>query len=304
MCDLKSICQPEEAFTMMFVNMIRSAAILSAVCFFGASAPSIWAQDNGTDGPPKILEIQREFLKPGRNGAVHVKSEAGFIHALANAKATPRYLAMTSLSGKPRALFFSGYALLSAWEEETKSVYKNATLAAAMDRVNLADGDLLTEFDESLLSRRDDLSFNMGNLQGDRYMEIIQFAIRPGHTRDWEEVVKMVQAGYKKGLPDANWAMFQMLYGSGGDTYIAVVKYKSLGEADQSLASDSKFADALGEGGMNKLEELEAKCVESRQTNIFAFSPEMSYPPDAWTKAEPDYWKQPKTAAAAKKAAQ
>jgi hypothetical protein len=54
---------------------------------------------------------------------------------------------------------------------------------------------------------------------------------------------------------------------------------------------------------MKKLSELEAASVESRVTNLFAFSPEMSYPPDAWTKAEPDYWKQPK-AAAAKKAAQ
>jgi hypothetical protein len=304
MLDLKSICQPEEAFAMVFVKMLRSAAILSAVCFFGANAPSTWAQDNGTDGPPKILVIQREFLKPGRNGAVHVKSEAGFIHALANAKATPRYLAMTSLSGASRALFFSGYPSLSAWEEESKSVYTNAALAAAMDRVNLADGDLLSEFDQSVWSRRDDLSFNMGNLQGDRYMELIQFVVRPGHMHQWEELVKMVQAGYKKGLPDANWATFQMLYGNGGNAFLVVTKLKSLAEADQNLASDSKFADAMGEDGMQKLEELEAACIESRQTNLFAFSPEMSYPPDAWTKAEPDYWKQPKVAPAAKKAAQ
>jgi hypothetical protein len=201
-------------------------------------------------------------------------------------------------------LFFSGYASLAAWEEETKSVYKDAALAAAMDRVNMADGDLLTEFDQSVWSRRDDLSFNAGNLQGDRYMEIIQFVIRPGHTSEWEEVVKMVQEGYKKGVPDANWAMFQMLYGTGGNTFIAVIKYKSLAEADKNMASNKQFADAMGEDGLKKLDELEAKCVESRQTNLFAFSPEMSYPPDAWTKAEPDYWKQPKAAPAAKKAAQ
>src|ERR1700745_917399 len=103
MCDLKSISQPEEAFTMTLVKMMRYAAILCAVCSFGANAPSTFAQDNGVNGPPKILVIQRELLKPGKNGAVHVKSEAGFIHALAGAKATPRYLAMTSLSGIPRA---------------------------------------------------------------------------------------------------------------------------------------------------------------------------------------------------------
>ena len=284
--------------------MVRSAAILFAACFFAANTPSTWAQDNGVDGPPKILVIQREFLKPGKNGAVHVKSESAFIRALANAKATPRYLALTALSGESRVLFFSGYASLSAWEEETKSVYKDAALAAAMDRANVADGDLLTEFDQSVWSRRHDLSLNTGNLQGDRYMEIIHFSIRPGHMREWEELVKMVQAGYKKGVPDANWAMFQMVYGPGGNTFIAVIKLKSLTDADKDMASDKQFADAMGEDGMKKLDELEAACVDSRWTNLFAFSPEMSYPPEAWTKAEPDYWKQPKAAPAAKKAAQ
>jgi hypothetical protein len=302
MLDLKSIFQPEEAFTMTFVKMIRSAAILSAICFFGANTPSTWAQDNGVDGPPKILVIQREFLKPGKNGP-HVKSEESFVRVLAGAKATPRYLAMTSLSGKSRVLFFSGYASLAAWEDEVKSVSKDTALTAAMDRVNASDGDLLTEFDQSVWARRDDLSYNMGNLQGDRYMEIIQFVVRPGHMREWEELVKLVQDGYKKGVPDANWAMFQMLYGTGGYSFIAVVKFKSLAEGDKDLASDKQFADAVGEDGMKKLSELEAASVESRVTNLFAFSPEMSYPPDAWTKAEPDYWKQPK-AAAAKKAAQ
>ena len=53
---------------------------------------------------------------------------------------------------------------------------------------------------------------------------------------------------------------------------------------------------------MKKLGELEAAAVESRQTNLFAFNPRMSYPPDAWVNADPDFWK-PKPAAMPKKAA-
>src|ERR1700753_3801975 len=140
MCDLKSIYQPEEASTMTFVRTIRSAAILSAACFFGANAPTTLGQDSAADGPPKILVIQREFLKPGKDGAVHVKSESAFIHALANAKASPRYIAMTSLSGQPRALFFAGFPSLSVWEEEAKSLRNDAALSAALDRASLADG--------------------------------------------------------------------------------------------------------------------------------------------------------------------
>jgi quinol monooxygenase YgiN len=283
---------------MMYMKMIQSAAILSAVCFFGANAPSMWAQDNGTDGPPKILVVQRELIKPGTAGAMHVKSEAAFLQAMANAKATPRYLALTSLSGVSRALFFSGYSSMDAWEQESKSVNMNVALSTALDRANVADGDLLTEFAQSVWLRRDELSMNMGNLGGDRYMEITQFMVRPGHKQQWDELVKLVMAGYKKGLPDASWAMFQQLYGTNSNAFLVIGKLKSMSEVDQHLGTQKQFADAMGEDGMKKLEELESECVESEQTNLFAFNPNMSYPPEAWTKAEPDYWKQPKASTA------
>jgi len=47
----------------------------------------------------------------------------------------------------------------------------------------------------------------------------------------------------------------------------------------------------MGEAGMKKLEELEASCVESRQTNLFLLAPKMSYPPEPLVKADPDFWK-------------
>jgi hypothetical protein len=59
----------------------------------------------------------------------------------------------------------------------------------------------------------------------------------------------------------------------------------------------------MGEDGMKKLNELETAAIESRQSNLFAFNPKMSYPPDAWVKADPDFWKpKAKAPAAAPKA--
>jgi hypothetical protein len=48
--------------------------------------------------------------------------------------------------------------------------------------------------------------------------------------------------------------------------------------------------------------ELSAACIESVQTNLFAFNPKESYPPDEWIKAD-SFWK-PKVAAPAAKPAQ
>jgi len=48
---------------------------------------------------------------------------------------------------------------------------------------------------------------------------------------------------------------------------------------------------AMGEEGMKKFSELLAGAIEFSQHNLFAFSPKMSYPPDEWIKADPEFWK-------------
>jgi hypothetical protein len=98
--------------------------------------------------------------------------------------------------------------------------------------------------------------------------------------------------------------MFDMVYGgvdnSGGHAFLVVIPLKSMADADQMISSGKAFAAAMGDEGMKKLAELEASCIESEQTNLFAFSPKLSYPPDQWVKDEPSFWK-PKVAAPAKK---
>ncbi len=267
----------------------------------GAGTAVLHAQDDGTNGPPKVLVIQREFTKPGKGGALHEKTEAAYIHALAAAGAKPRYLAMVSLSGRSRALFFSGYPSLAAWEEESKSVDADAALSAALDRANVADGDLLSETTASVWVRRDDLSLNSGNLLGVRFMEIRQFMVRPGHAREWDELVKLVMAGYS-GVPQMNWVTFESQYGPEGHAFLVITRLKSMADADQMLGQDKGFAEALGEERLKKLAALEAACLESQQTNLFQISPKMSYPPEAWVKAEPSFWKPKPAVISAKKA--
>ena len=78
---------------------------------------------------------------------------------------------------------------------------------------------------------------------------------------------------------------------------------KSAAEVDQSFAQDKQFMASMGEDGMKKFSELLAVAIETSQRNLFAFTPSMSYPPDEWIKADPDFWKpKPHAAAANKKA--
>jgi hypothetical protein len=242
--------------------------------------------------PPKVLSIQREFLKPGRGGAPHEKTESAFVQAMTRAKWPTHYLAVNSLSGKPRALFLTGYDSFAAWEKDFTAEENNPTLSAALDHAAVADGDLLSDFDASALLYRDDYSLRSAvDIAHMRYFEISLYRVRPGHIQDWDTLVKMVIAAYQK-IPESHWATYEAVYGQEGGTYVVFVPMKSASEIDQSFGdSGKKFVAAMGEDGMKKFSELEAATIESSQHNWFVFSPKMSYPSDDWVKADPDFWK-------------
>jgi hypothetical protein len=253
---------------------------------------------------PKVLQIQREFLKPGRSGMVHQKTESAFISALARAKWPTHYFAMSSLSGKPRALFLTSYESLEAWEKDGAAVAKNAALSAALDHAYYADGELLESADQGVFLFREEMSLRpRADLSQMRFMELTLFHVRPGKYKEWSEVVKMAKAGYEKGIPESHWGMFEQVYGGEGSSYLLLISHKTLAEVDKGFAADKDFAAAMGEEGMKKLDELFAASVESTSQQLFAFSPEMSYPQEEWIKADPDYWK-PKSMAAKMPAAE
>jgi hypothetical protein len=249
-------------------------------------------------GPPKVFSVMREFVKPGKGGALHEKTESAFVQAMTRAKWPTHYFAVSSITGKPRVLFLTGYDSFESWEKDVQAEQKNATLSAALDRAAVADGDLLSDLDSSALMYHEEFSLNAPvDIVHMRYFEISLYRVRPGHEGDWEAIVKMVQAAYGK-VSNVHWAMYQAVYGQEGTTYVVFWPMKSGAEIDQSFANDKQFAAAMGEDGMKKLSELSASTIEFSQHNLFSFTPAMSYPPDEWIKADPDFWK-PKMHAAA-----
>jgi hypothetical protein len=299
---VRTMDQPKEAASMKIMLISRFVVLPVALCTMSVAPLMVRAQDDGTTGPPKVLVIQREMMKPGRAGSMHEKSEGAFVAALKANHLDIHYLAMTSLSGPNRALFFSGYSSVAAWGDESKALDKNVAGAAALDRANVVDGDLLAEQAQSMWLRDDELSMNPHDLKGDRYMQISQYFVKPGHVAEWEELVKLVKEGYAKGVPEASWVVYEQRYGPSGSAYIVLTPLKSLSEVDGMLGSGKSFMDAMGESGMKKMGQLEAASVETWQMNLFAFSPKMSSPPEQWVKDEPDYWGPKKMMAPMKKA--
>ena len=274
------------------------------------AASSICALAQQSQAPPKILTLTREFIKPGKSGAIHDRSESAFVQAMARAKWPTRYVSLNSMSGKSRALFLTGYDSFAAWQKDIDATTKNSALSADLDRDSVADGELLSDLDQAVFYYEPDQSFrSSGDLTDIRYMELSAFVIKPGHNKEWEEAMKLVIAGHQKAGDSANWATYSLAYGGNGDEYILFSGDKSLADIDTGYAEGTKFEEAMGEEGMKKLHELAAACIVSSDNQLFSINPKQSYPVDAWVKGNPGFWKpaaapaMPKPAAAAAKPA-
>lgn len=275
-----------------------SAAVLTIFCCL---PQTLCAQSSiPTYTPSKFLVIQREFTKPGRDGTPHQATEAAYLRAAESGKAPFHYVAMTSMSGPNRALFMSGYNSMQAVEAERKAT--SEALQVSLDKAMVADGDLLSEQDSSIWMVDPELSQNTnGPRVGSRYMIVRQYVVKPGHTAEWNELVKMVIDGYQKADVGAHWSTYRLLFGhSTGPTYLILTSVRSMNELDDMFGSDPKFGQAMGEDGLKRLDALEASCVDSSMSNFFVIDPKMSLPTDEMLKAEPEFWR-PKPAAATRK---
>ncbi len=254
--------------------------------------------------PPKVLVIYREYTKPGHAGTPHEKTEVPFVQALTKAKWPTHYFAVDSLSGRPRTLFLTPYDSFADWEKDHVMMMKNTALGAELDRYAVADGDQLSDTDQSVLTYNEDQSLNANvDIAHMRGFEISLYRVKAGHRKEWTELVKLVKGAYEK-VPDMHWAMYELAYGQQeGATYVIFSPFKGGADLDKEDGQNKQFMDAMGEDGMKKLGELESSAVESSQTNLFVFNPGISYPPDEWVKSDPEFWK-PKAAKpmAAKKA--
>lgn len=275
--------------------MKKIVCALMGLSFAALGSSFTVAQEASTTamtGPPAVIQVEREFLKPGKAGAIHDRSEANFVQAMEHAKWPTHYFALNSLSGPARALYFIGYPSFEALEKDRDAMEKNPELSAAFEQASQSDGELLSSFDEAILQYDPDLSYHpVPSLATIRYMEITVFKIHPGHGMEWRNLVKMYTDGVQKaGMDDANWATFEIAYG-GGDEYLVASTDKSMADIDKASADGKKFRDAMGEEGMKRFSDLEASAVASVDSELFAINPKQSYPPPAWVEANPGFWK-------------
>lgn len=278
--------------------MKKTLVSVSAFMFCLGNIPSALAADApvGTKRPP-ILQIFREEVKPGRQPA-HARNEAGWPAALRKANNKGYYLAMTSSN---EAWFVNPRESFAAAEAQGKEDEANTSLTAELDRLWAQDGEMLQKAGSITTVLNQDLSYRADwDTAKMRYYSVTVMRLQPGYGREFESVRKLVNAAHDKAKVDERWVVYEVITGAPDDTYIFMSPLASLAEWDKYEAMHGKeYQDALGEDGRNRLRDFSRAAVKSSETQLFSFSPTMSYLPKEMMDRDPGFWS-PKPAAVKK----
>jgi hypothetical protein len=276
----------------MGTSVIGVALLFCSLSVFAQPAPAGWP-------PPKVLQIYREEIKPGKSAA-HEQVEAGWPKAFAKANWPTNYLAMTSSTGPSEAWFMTGFESLEAWEKDSGNVAKNSALKKELDQLEVHDGELRSGGRSVVALYREDLSHQANvDMPKMRYFRIITFRVRQGHDSQFADAVKIVRTAFEKANVPAHWAVYQIYAGMPGPTFLVILPAKSLAEVDAAIAAAPAVQKEEGEDGIKKLQTIASDAFNSVETNIFEFNAKMSYPSKKWADGDPDYWR-PKAGPAAK----
>ena len=275
--------------------MHKRLATFLAVCLLLAMVPAVM---QGQDGPPKVISITQEFVKPGQ-GPAHEKWEASWNQALIRAKVPVRTLTVTSVTGGNEIWFINGYASFADWEKGGKA-FEAPAISSVMDQYMPKETEFLSEARTLVAVYRPDLSFHPGIKLGEmRYFNVRSTRVRDGHGDEYEEIMKLVNSARESGNVDVHVAVFQVVSGLTGTNYLSFITMKSAAEMDQP----SNLMNALGDEGRKKLNQLVEKSVAASNVRLYAFSPRLSYPTDAMMAEDPAFWKPKPAPMAAKPAA-
>jgi hypothetical protein len=271
----------------------------------GSLPATVQGQSMAGASAPKFLQVTVEYTKPGKGGMAHDKTESAFVQAMAKIKFPIHYTAFNAMTGRPRAIYLSGF---NSFEELAKAnkLFEAPAAAAEFERINAADGDLLEEAHTLFFSSVPEMSYH-SKAPGpqNRLLEADIVQVRPGHGKDFADLMKVYIAVADKIGSIDHWAAYTVEYGEPVGYYVFLTASNSATEIDARFAEEPKYDAALTDEDKKKISDLRAAAIESEHIEMYTINPAQSYPTDDYIKADPTFWKpKPAAAPAAKPAAE
>jgi hypothetical protein len=229
------------------------------------------AQDSLFDPAPKILQIYRERVKPGRESqyrkieteATRMEARLDFRHA---------YLTVMSL-GKPMDVWFlNGYDSQAAVEQLGREIARQPQLASELSRIPASKAALVSNPHTVFAHYRADLSYGRrSGPQRVRYFAICTISLRSSRAQGYAETAKIIRKGRLRFVYEVDSGMPE-------GTFVALAPARSIEEARADAVDDAK------------LRKLSGGAIVKTEINIFRVSPSMSFPAKGWRRADPAFW--------------
>ena len=137
---------------------------------------------------------------------------------------------------------------------------------------------------------RPELSYQPGvDIAKMRYFAVTTVRVRPGHEDNYADYVRNVQnAARGKVKAEAHFAVYQVIAGMPGTTFLVFRPMKSLAEYDMRLGP--KVRAAMTDDERKKADKITSEGVIVTDTSVYAFNPSMSYLPTQFTARDAAFW--------------
>jgi hypothetical protein len=283
--------------------MKKSLLFIAAALLMSAFS-QVFAQPPTTPGPPKVLYIVREDIKPGMMGA-HNTHSASFANIFRTLGTPNHRIALAPVAGNENeVVYITGVDSFAELESILNNTDKKMAAAsgntkAELDRLNKEAPLLHAGMRDMLTLFRPELSYNPGvDIRTMRYFSITTLRVRPGHDAQFAEYAqKIINAAKKAKVENYHTAIFQVISGSQGGTYLLFRPMKSLSEMDDPVGM--RVRAAMGNDERKDLDKEAGEVYMSSETSTYMFAPDMSYVEKEFAAADPGFWN-PKPAMMAK----
>ncbi len=275
--------------------MKKSLLLLVVVIVVSAFSPT-FAQDPAMHGPPPVLYIVREDIKPGMMPAhnTHSASFAKIFKALD----TPNHrIALVPVAGSENeVVYITGAGSFKELEQllqttDKKMADASGSMKMELDRLGKEAPGLHAAMRDMFGIYRSELSYNPGvDLRTMRYFSITTVRVRPGHDAQYADYIqKMVNVARQKAkIDNLHIAVYQLISGAPGGTYLYFRPLRSLAEFDENLGM--KMRAAMSDDMKKDVDKTVNDAIMSSDTSTYWMTPEMSYVEKDFAAGDPGFW--------------
>jgi uncharacterized protein YceK len=276
--------------------MKRSFPIFLVLVVLSACSAVIAQTPPAPHGPPKVLYIVREDIKPGMMPA-HNKHSASFATIFGRLQ-TPNYrIALVPVAGSENeVVYLTGADTFAQLEGMLQATDKKMGAATGMTKSDLTrlQGEapqLHSAMRDLFAIYRPELSFNPGVvLPQMRYFSITTVRLKPGKDAEYAEYLQKVinVARSKAKVDNVHLAVFQVISGTAGGTYLIFRPLKSLAELDDPAAM--RVRAAMSDDMRKDADKTYSDTVMSSESSTYWLTPEMSYVDKEFAAVDPSFW--------------